>query len=256
MSKYRCPICGSPHREPVAKCRQCGASMREDDQIPIITKAPRSSDADRMKTRSLLPFVLGGLLIVALLAAGAVAMGLVDTGDEVDTVVARVSPIEEGDGWIVFEDPDSMFSAETPGELELDAAPIALTDTGTTIEYSKQVNEQLEVLIAYTQDAGLDTSDPYATLQPIAQQIAGLWNGRIFGEPTETSLDGRPAINFTVDEITIGSVPYELYCRLALLDTGDVLLVATLSTGDPPEQQNRMLSALVIKPADSDDSES
>lgn len=256
MSKYRCAICGSPHPEPVAKCRQCGASMLEDSQIPIITQSPRNSEADRMKTRSMLPYVLAGLLIVALLGAGAVALGLVETGDEVDTVVARVSPIEEGDGWIIFEDPDGMFVSETPGDLEVDPAPVALTENGTTVEYTKQVNDQLAVTIAYTEGAELDTSDPYATLEPIAQNIAGASNGKIFGEPTETSLDGRPAVNFVVDEITIDSVPYELYCRLALLDTGDVLLVATLSTGDPPEQQNRMLSTFVIEQGAPTDDES
>jgi hypothetical protein len=230
--------------------------MLEDAQIPIITQAPRNADGDRMKTRSIVPFILGGLLIVALIAAGAVALGLVETGNEVDTVVAKVSPIEQGDGWIAFESPDGMFSAETPGELEPNPTPAALVPGATTVEYSKEINEQLSVMVAYTEGAGLDTTDPYATLEPVSRQVAANWNGKIFGEPTETARVGRAAINFTVDEITIGSVPYELYCRLALLDTGDVLLVATLATGDPPEQQTRMLSAFVIEPAAADDDES
>jgi hypothetical protein len=246
MSKYRCPICGSPHREPVAKCRQCGASMLEDSQVPIITKAPRNTEGDRLKPRSILPFVLGGILIVALIAAGAVALGLIDSGDEVDTVVNRVVPSDGGDGWIVFEEPNGVFTAETPGELEVDTTLLPLTDSGSTVHYSKQINDQLKVMISYTEGADLDTADPYATLDPIAQKLAGSWNGKIFGEPTETSLGGRPAVNFVVDEITIDSVPYELYCRLALLEDGDVLLVATLATGEPPDQQPRMLESVVI----------
>jgi hypothetical protein len=254
MSKYRCRICGSPHREPVAKCRQCGASMLEDSQTPIITKAPRNTEGDRLKPRSILPFVLGGLLIVVLIGAGAVALGLIESDEKVDAVVGKVVPSGNEDGWITFEEPSGAFTAETPGELTVDTSRQPLTDTGTTTHYIKQINDQLAVGIAFTEGAGLDTADPYATLDPVAEKITAAWDGRVFGEPTETSLDGRPAISFVVDEITIDSVPYELYCTLALLDDGDVLLVSTLATGEPPDQHSRLLANLVIEPSPADES--
>lgn len=248
MSKYRCRICGSPHREPVAKCRQCGASMLEDAQTPIITKAPRNTEGDRLKPRSVLPYVLGGILLVALIAGGALALGLVDSDPQVNAVVNKVVPKEQGDGWITFEEPNGVFAAETPGELEVDTIRMPLTDTGTTTHYAKQIHDQLSVSIAYTDGAGLPTDDPYTTLDPIAEKLVASWNGHMFGKPEQTSLDGRPAVDFVVDEITISDVPYELYCRLALLDDGDVLLVSTLATGEPPEQQSRIVRSLVIEP--------
>lgn len=249
MSKYRCRLCGSPHREPAATCRQCGASMRDDTQTPIITKAPRTTDADRLKPRGALPYVLAGLLIVVLIAGGAIALGLIESDERVDAVVNRVVPIDKGDGWITFEEPNGVFAAETPGELEVDATRVPLTDTGTTTHYTKQITDELAVGVAYTEGADLPTDDPYAALAPVVDKLTADWNGHVFGDPEQTSLDGRPALAFVVDEITIDSVPYELYCHLALLDDGDVLLVSTLATGDPPQQHDRILRSFLIEPA-------
>jgi len=245
MSKYRCPICGSPHKEPVSQCRQCGANMSEGAQVPIITKAPRSADGDRLKSRSIAPFILGGLALVAVLAIGAVALGLVDTGNEVATVRQQVAP-NQGDGWLEFQEPNGVFTAEMPGEPEVEAAGAQLTNPGTTTHYVKVVNAELTVEIAYTEGAALNTEDPYPALETVADTWAASWSGTIPRLPIEGSVAGLPSIDFEVDEITIDSIPYDIYGRLIMLEDGDVLLVSTLAHGERPEQHNRILQSLII----------
>jgi hypothetical protein len=245
MSKYRCPICGSPHKEPVSQCRQCGANLSEGSQVPIITRAPRSGEVDRLQPRSIAPFILGGLALVVILAIGAVAMGLVETGDEVDTVRAQVGPAG-GDGWIEFQEPNGVFTAEMPGEPEVVATETPLTATGTTTRYVKEVNDELTVEVAYTDGAALDTNDPYAALNAVTITLRDAWQGWIYNLPIEGSVAGQPSLDFVIDEITINSVPYEIYGRLIMLEDGDIILISTLAHGGRPDQHNRILENFII----------
>jgi hypothetical protein len=244
MSKYRCPVCGSPHREPVEVCRQCGQAMASDIKPQI-----RQSDASvraRYTRKSVWPYVLFGCVLVGLLLILGVALGLANTEGPVGEALNKVPIIgNHDDGWEVFDEPSGVWRAELPSE-PTEQKVVDVSTEGTTTTWVSPIADRMDLAVAYTSGARLDPAgDTYEQLKPLADSYVTQLGGAFAEEPVVTTFEGYPAMAFAVDEISIYGERAYLYGLIIQVD--DEAVVATTTSVEPdPDQHQRLLDNLEI----------
>jgi hypothetical protein len=245
MSKYRCPVCGSPHREPVEICRQCGQAMVETDIKPIQRKADPGV-RERYRSKSVTPYIFGGLALVAVILIVAVAFGNADTEGPVDEVIEKVPGLtSDDDGWEVFEEPTGAFVVELPNEpVQQDF--LDLSDQGETTAWVSPISGRMDLVVAYTNGAGMGTGDTTEVrLRPVADRFLAMTGGKYVDDPVETSFAGYPALEFEIEDYQRDGDPGHL--NGLVIQVGDELVVAwTDSLEESPEQFPRLLETLEI----------
>jgi hypothetical protein len=245
MSKYRCPVCGSPHREPVAVCRQCGQAMEEE--IQPITRKSDPSVRERYRPKSVTPYILGGLVLVGVILVIAVAFGNADTTGPVGDALREIPVVGDNgdDGWEVFEEPTGAFSAELPTEPTQQDL-IELSDQGETTAWVSPIADRMNLVVAYTTGAGLGTEDTVVVrLQPIADRFVAQTGGKYISDPVETTFAGYPALAFEIEDFQRDGDPAHLYGMV--IQVGSEMVVAwTDSFEANPDQHSRLLDNLDI----------
>lgn len=245
MSKYRCPICGSPHREPVEVCRQCGQAMVETDVKPITRKSDMSV-RERYSKKTVTPYIFAGLALVAVILVIAVAFGSADTEGPVGDALDQVPVVGGGDdGWEVFEEPSGAFIAEFPNEPGQQDV-IELSDQGDTTTWVSPIEERMDLIVAYTTGAGLGTGDTTVVrLQPIADRFLAMTGGKYIDDPVATTFAGYPALAFEIEDYQRDGDPAHLYGLIIQVED-EVVVAWTDSFETNPDQHARLLDSLQI----------
>jgi len=252
MAKYRCPSCGAAHKEPQANCRMCGTNMDGSVEIPAGGIPARAPAQKKSGMGGMSGILLIGLLIVAVLAVGAVVFHVTSGNSTVNKVIDKLpgqSP--PPDGWKMVTDAEGGFTVMLPPDPQPTSVKFPAADNGqlsgwlATIGTPPTVDTQLYVI--------------YGKIHPkpgekAVDTVSRLGNTKMaqdggFVESQElTTYQGYPAIRYTINRVQFeGQQGHEN--ALMFLKGDQVFVVESLSkySGDPADQEfDQVLNSLTF----------
>ncbi len=196
MSKYRCPVCGAPHKDPVAKCRLCGQDMSSPAAVPVSTAGARQVASPK---KGIGVFILIALGLIVVILVGALIFGATRDTETVNEATRAIPGLNETvDGWVTIEDVEGGFTASMPPGNTSDVAS-AQASPPAAGRWVGDLGEESTVSITYydvTDDAG------DIAINRLKDFTAALDEGRPdakVNEPTEeTGFHGYPALSVTM----------------------------------------------------------
>ncbi len=196
MSKYRCPVCGAPHKDPVARCRLCGQDMSTPTAVPAGPGGARQAAGPK---KGIGVFVLAAIAIVVVLVGGALFLGLTRDSEAVDQVTQQIPGMNEtSDGWVAIEDLDGRFTAWMPpgNTSDASAADAAPSAAGRWVG---ELGDETTVSIAYYDVGAGDGESAISRLNAFAEDLAaGRPTAELNRPTTETSFAGYPALQISL----------------------------------------------------------
>jgi rubredoxin len=247
MAKYRCPSCGAAHKDPPATCRLCGYVM--DGSVEIPTQSNQAPATVVTKKRGAGSLAIIGVIIVVVLAVGALALHVVSGGSTVNKVVDKIGIKGTPDGWKTVTDPQGGFTVSLPPDAATTSVGFAPADNGqltgwlATVGEAPQVDTQIYVLYGKIHPNPGESAEDTVSRLGDAKMAA---DGGFIESRTQTTFQGYPAIQYTINRISFQGV--QGYENAMLFLKGDELyVVETLSIypGDPANTEfNQVLSSL------------
>ena len=249
MAKYRCPTCGAPHKEMVEHCRQCGAGMDQESRILASnTRTDQTMAADRFRARGIGHFAIWGLVAIAIVLLGAVALGVGRDDENVRWIRDNVPFLEANpdDGWVTFADPDGVLVVDVPGEVVDDEGTFAVEGTTT---YSRVVGDQLVVTVGYTEGWGaptdFTTEENFRVLDAAAEEWAAAQGAEVISDNEIIGHDGHPALDVRLDGLSLPDGAAFGSVRLIRVDD-EIVFVQSVSYDTSPDAHGQMRSSLVL----------
>ncbi|GIU84083.1 MAG: hypothetical protein KatS3mg008_0858 [Acidimicrobiales bacterium] len=221
-----------------------------DEFVPVMTTAT-SGEFDRYRPKSSLPFVLAGVALVALVGAGAVLFGVVDVGSDVEQLRYKVPIVgaRREDGWLVMEDPGSLFRAEVPSDPKDKSVKdpgVGIGSTERAWEWSIADETILRLGVVESVD-GLGGGKSRERLADVAAAVAGsVGVDASDAETRSTAVAGRPGLTLTVDNVAVAERRRGTLLVTVVAASDDVVYVATRSVYEDPSQHDRVLSNLQL----------
>ena len=236
MAKNRCPYCGANHKEPVHQCRLCGAVIDGTvDQRGGVALQARTQVKTKPKAMGRL--AVFGLLAVAVILVGAVALGLTSGDLSVGKLRDRIPFLRtSNDGWVKVDDPEGGFTVEMPSSRQTGSTPFPPAANGQLTGWAADIGPETNLAVLYgkiTTPAG-ETST--ATLNRVVDaaiaidtaDAAAKNRSVVVGKRDDTNLRGYPAIIYNVSGIDQnGQYGYE---KTIVFLKGDQLYVMGEST--------------------------
>ncbi len=247
MAKNRCPSCGAAHKEPPGTCRLCGYVMDGSVETAMPSEVPRATVAT--KKRGVGSLALIGVLIVVVLGVAALALHVVNGSSQVNKAIEKIGIHGTTNGWKTVTDPEGGFTVSLPPTAAATSVSFAPADNGqltgwlATIGEPPSVATQIYVLYgkvhAIPGESGEDTVSRLGDAKMAA-------DGGFIESRTQTTYQGYPAINYTINRITFqGGNGYEN--AMLFLKGDELYVVETLSiySGDPADAEfNAVLNSL------------
>lgn len=240
MAKYRCPSCGAAHREPVAACRLCGQRMGSDVELPHAAPPDDTMAIERYRAQSVIPYILGGLALVIVVAIAAVAFDVVATDDLGET--ANELPIigPEDGAWSTYEDPDGRYTVDLPIEDPAVSQVEVLGADATITEAA--IGDIMDLAVVWVDSPTITGDSTVGRLRPLAEQYAATFDAELDGEPAAGEFEGYPAIDVTTSGFNYNGAPGHQQMRLVEVD-GDLVILVVTSVEENPEQYDRMVDS-------------
>jgi hypothetical protein len=200
MPKYRCPVCGASHKEPVPNCRLCGQNMGPNAVSTFET--PVASEYHRKRGIKGV-FLIGAGLVVLILSV-TLALGITKPTREMEAVKNKISG--SADGWTTQVEQEGKFTVELPGDRTRQTVAFPVTDTGKLTVWTATIGTDTSIQVGFgpvreTLGATTTTSTeaPATKLLRIKEQLVQKWANAAgltpsFLEIKEGSLGGLPAI--------------------------------------------------------------
>jgi hypothetical protein len=202
MAKNRCPACGAAHKGPTATCRLCGYVMDGSVETPTSVGGARVEAPAKRGVGSL---AIIGVIIVAALAIGALALHVVNGGDSVNKVVAKIGVKGTTNGWKTVTDTTGGYTVSLPPNAAPTSVPFTLADNGqltgwlATIGDSSTVDTEIYVISGKIHALAGET--PEDTVARMADAKLATDGGYVISRNT-TTYQGYPAVQYTINRIT------------------------------------------------------
>ncbi len=239
MAKNRCPSCGATHKEPPGTCRLCGYVMDGTVETPAASGVPRATAP--VKKRGMGSLALVGVLIVLVLAIGALALHVVSGSSAVNKAVAKIGIKGTTNGWKTVTDPEGGFTVSLPPTAAATSVAFAPADNGqltgwlATVGQAPSIDTQIYVLYGKVHANPGETGEDTVSRLGDAKMAA---DGGFIESRTQTSFQGYPAIEFKINRITFqGGNGYEN--AMLFLKGDELYVIETLSIyqGDPADSE-------------------
>jgi hypothetical protein len=203
MAKYRCPICGANHKDPVHQCRLCGAVM--DDTVDHAGAVALRARPTTEKKKGLAGFALVGVITVAVILLLAIVMGFT-TGDLSVAKVRDKIPFlrTTSDGWMKVDDPEGGFTVEMPSSRQTTSAVFEAATNGRLTGWTATIGSETTLVVLYGKVAMQPDETSTAALQRLVDKdvsdtkaAAGTRQVKL-EKQTETNFRGYPAIEYEI----------------------------------------------------------
>jgi hypothetical protein len=228
MAKNRCPSCGAAHKEAPGTCRLCGYVMDGTVETPMASNVARTVQTKKRGAGSL---AIIGVIIVLVLAVGALALHVVSGGSQVNKVVEKIGIHGTTNGWKTVTDPEGGFTVSLPPNAAATSVSFAPADNGQLTGWLATVGDQTkpdtQIYVLYGKvhaNPGESAEDTVSRLGD-AKMAA---DGGFIESRNQTTYQGFPAIQYTINRINYqGGNGYEN--ALLFLRNGELYVVETLS---------------------------
>ena len=189
-------MCGAPHKDPVTKCRLCGQNMATLAAVPVSTAGARQVAAPK---KGIGLFIVIALVIIVVIAAGALVFGLTRDSDTVDEATRKIPGLNETvNGWVTIEDLAGGFTASMPPDNTSDLAS-AQPSPPAAGRWVGEIGDETTISITYYDVTNTTGDIPMNFLKDFAANLA---NGRPdakLNEPMgETGFAGYPALDVSM----------------------------------------------------------
>lgn len=249
MATYRCPECGASHKEKEEFCRLCGAPIANPVTYRTAT-IDKSIAAEKFQPKGVGHFALIGVAVALVLGLGAIALGIVDGGDEVNQVRGELPSLGRADdAWFEWADPAEVMVIEVPARPEKVDDPDAVDAAGTDVVAWTTSIGDTTFLFGHT--SGLDFEDAddlqAATeqLEESAEIMAENLGGTTIGVGETFELGDHFAADASYQGVSLPSGPAFGNARFVLAD-GELYFIATKDYPRDSEAHDRMAGSLAI----------
>jgi hypothetical protein len=250
MAKYRCPICGATHKEPIGQCRLCGQDLSgnhiPDGHAPVAVPITRRG--------GLKGFVIIGLIVVIALAAGALALGLVHKNSTVQSA-ENLFIDNSNDGWTTQTDDQGHYSVALPGDRTRETVDFGPTNDGKLTIWTSKISSDTEIKVGYgsvTPGSGTGSSGTALTgagAELFLKDFATSWASENNMDNTlyqaqETSIAGYPAYIARSVQPKVKVDGKDAFAEAAFVLKGDTIYVLWVnSIYKNAEQLDRLMSS-------------